>query len=193
MTRIPDPEDTPTLPANTGESAVCREIPFSLVWLQAVDPRIFTPYTWENGREATIRLRAGDGTTRVNVTRIISYYRADNEIELHDEVYALKPGETESGAQDVSQFNYKFDAAGELTDFDPALSLTERMQNVVAALSGLVTIPGSTITASNYTAGQESNFVSDGSQWIEASTGTAAPTYPAIIVGRLALDQSIPE
>jgi hypothetical protein len=129
----------------------------------------------------------------VNVSRIISHYRADNKIELHDEVYALRPGQTEAGEQDVSQFNYEFDATGELTDFDPVHNLTECMQAAVTSLSGLVTIPGSTIAASNYRTGQESNFVSDGTQWIEARTGAAAPTYPAINVGRLALGQSIPE
>jgi hypothetical protein len=193
MTQIPSTEGTSNLPVAISESAASKELPFSLVWLNAVDPRTFTPQTWENGRETTVRLRAADDSIRVNVYRVVSHYRADNEIELKDEVYALKPGETEAGDQDISQFGYKFDAAGNLTDFNPALSLTEHMQSVVTALSGLVTISGSTITASNYTTGQESNFVSDGTQWIEAHTGVAGPTYPAISAGRLALDQSSPE
>jgi hypothetical protein len=193
MTQASGAEGASNLPVVIGESAVSKELPFSLVWLHAVDPRTFTPQTWENGRETTIRLRAADDSIRVNVYRVVSHYRADNEIELKDEVYALKPGETEAGDQDISQFRYEFDTAGTLTDFDPALSLTERMQGIVAALSGLVTISGSTITASNYRTGQESNFVSDGTQWIEARTGIAAPTYPAISVGRLALEQSSPE
>jgi hypothetical protein len=187
MTQSSGGEGAPNLPTTTDESAVSREAPFSLLWLQAVDPRTFTPYTWENGRETTIRLRAADGSISVNVHRVVSHYPADNEIELRDEVYALKPGKTEAGDQEISQFGYKFDTAGGLTDFDPALSLTERMQGVVTALSGLVTIPDSTITASNHRVGEESNFTSDGTQWIEARSGVAAPAYPAITVGRLAL------
>jgi hypothetical protein len=189
MIQTPGAEGASNLPVVNGESVASKELPFSLTWLHAVDPRIFTPQTWENGRETTVRLRAADDSIRVNVYRVVSHYRADNEVELKDEVYALKPGETEAGDQDISQFGYKFDAADTLTDFDAALNLTERMQGVVTALSGLVTISGSTIAASNYRTGQESNFVSDGTQWVEVGTGIAAPTYPAISVGRLALEQ----
>ncbi len=193
MTQVPGVKAESNLSITIGESVVSTELPFSLVWLQAVDPRAFTPQTWENGRDTTIRLRAADGSIRVNVYRAVSLYRADNEIELKDEAYALEPGETEAGGHDISQFRYKFDEAGTLTDFNPTLTLTERMQNIVTALSGLVTISGSTISASNYRTGRESNFVSDGMQWIEASTGIIAPTYPAFAVGRLALDQPSPE
>ncbi len=189
MSQMPDAKSVLRLPVVINESTANKELSFSLNWLYAVDPRIFTPQTWEKGRETTIRLRAADGSIQVNVYRVVSHDQANNEIELKDEIYALNPGETESGDQDVSQFGYKFDTSGNLTWFDPTLSLTEHMQSVVTALSDLVTISGSTIQARNYRNGQESYFVSDGTQWIEARTEHAAPTYPAIPIGCLALDQ----
>ncbi len=189
MTEVSRSEGTAGTPATTGDRAVNKEVPFSLAWLNAVDPPTFTPYTWANGRETNIRLRAADGSIRVNVYRVISHY-LDGEVELKDEVYALKPGGTESGDQDVSQFKYAFDTKLNLTGFDPTPNLTDRMQDVVSALSGMVAIPGSTISASNYKAGVESDFVSDGMKWIEVRTGIAAPTPRAITAGRLALGPS---
>jgi len=185
-------EVAPNPLADTNGLSISKETPFSLVWLAAVDPRTFTPQTWENGRETNIRLRAKDGSIRVNVSRIISHY-IDGEVGLKDEMYALRPGGTEAGDQEVSQLSYTFDTDGCLTGFDPTPDLTENMQKVVSILSGLVTIMGSTIQASNYRTGPESSFVSDGAQWIEARTGIAAPTRPMFFAGRLALGQSVIE
>jgi len=193
MTLIPAPEGEPKPLTTSDNSEISREIPFSIVWLNAVDPRIFTPVTWEKGGETTIRLRAADGSIRVNVYRSISRHLSNNEIVLYDEVYALKPGETEAGEHEVSQFKYMFDSEEQLTDFTPTPSLDEHMQGVIGELSGLVTIVGSTIKASNYATGQESNFVSDGTQWIEVHTGIAAPAPPPMNAGRLALNPPITE
>jgi len=184
MTQGPPSEATPSLPAATGESTVSPEIPFSLTWLNAIDPRTFTPQTWENGRETTIRLRAGDDSARVNVHRVISHY-LDGEIDLKDEAYALALGETEAGSHQVSQFRYSFDSGRNLTTFDPSPRPSEHAESIVSAASNLVYIVGSTITASNFVSGKEAEYVSDGTQWVEAGTGTPAPARPAIAAGGL--------
>ena len=173
------------LPATTDETAVSREVPFSLVWLRAVDPRTFTPYTWENGGPSTIRLTAADGSVAVNVERIV-VHAVDRTITLKDEAHFL---DSPLNADAITQLRYAFDAAGRLTDYDPATGLSDNMQAIVTSLSGLVYIAGSRIRASSHRAGPESDFISDGTQWIDRGTMTAPPALPALIIGRLAIEE----
>ena len=183
------PGEEPRLPAVTGESAVNQEVPFSLVWLNGVDPRTFTPETWKNGRETTVRLIAGDDTAGVNVYRVVNHL-ADGEIGLTDEAYVLDPGTTEAGDHEVSRFEYTFDPDGNLTGFDPNANQSKHTRDLVTVMSGLVHIVDSTITARNHALGREAKYRSDGTQWIEVRTGSPAPTRPAIAAGQLALDQA---
>lgn len=178
MTHGPDPEDTRPVPAANGEPGLSREVPFSLTWLHALDPRIFTPLTWQLGGMTRIQLASPGGTTNVSIYRTVSHY-ADGGIGLQDEVYDYHgtPG---------SQFNYEFGAAPghPLTRFNQAAAATARMQEIVRDLSQLAAVAGSTITARNRDHGDDCGFVSDGRRWISARTGQPITTLPGPAAGR---------
>ena len=165
-----------------------RNVVFSLQWLTALDPITFTPVTWEHGRETTIRLRAGDGSTKVNVGRIVSHY-VDGEIELRDEAYSIH--DTEAGNQNVTPFKFTFNNEEQLVDYDRSTTLNESATEIVAKISGLVFIAGSTIQATNYRTGPESRFVSNGSVWLARQGGLIVPTLPEM--GPLPLDSPAKE
>ena len=172
-------------PVQTGEKLPSSETPFSLEWLRAIDPRIFTPYTWEHGRSTTIRLRTPDSSLSVNVERIISHC-VDNTVEIHDEVHLVNG--SEAGNQgEITQLNYGFDSDEKLVDFDRALTVSDHLQRMVNTMSEFVQIPGATIYASNYDVGTESDFVSDGTQWVEVRSRNPAPVLPEIAIGHLAI------
>jgi|GEM_PF-6324781 len=188
MTVAGDPENAHNVPVRLERSAVSPESPpFSLLWITAVNPRTFTPRTWTQERETTIRLRSGNGGAGANAYRCVSRYPRENLIELKDEIYPLAPGQSEADAHDVSQFRYRFTTDGALTDYDPNPVISPRLEELITTMSGLVRTAGSTIQAGSYTTGPESSFVSDGTQWIETRTGIAVPVQPAIAAGRLAL------
>jgi hypothetical protein len=172
--------NSPNKPIGPGESDITPEA-FSLIWLNAVDPRIFTPHTWAKGRETTIRLRSADNNTRVNVQRIVSHY-IDGEAEMVDEVYSV--GDSETGAHDVTRFKYTVSEDGGLTGFDPTLSFSDHARDMVNEMSGLVHIPGSRIEADNYRVGRESSYISDGTQWIDPHSSIPIAALPAITMGQ---------
>jgi len=184
------PDQASSLPAPQ-ESEVSNEIPFSVTWIRAVDPRVFTPVTWEHGRATTIYLSAPDNSVQVHVERRVTH-DLDSKIRLVDEVFSPKDG-ADAGAQEVSQFRYEFDDQGNLTDYDPTPDLSPHTQDMVTQMSGLVGKPGSTIYASNDKLGPEASFVSDGTQWLEVRTGTVVTMPPAIALGRLAIEQPVTE
>lgn len=132
---------------------------FSLQWLQAVHPQVFTPQSWEHGTHGTrIRLQSPDASTDVNVYRFISLFKGGSGRSLQDEIHVAH--ETQG-----TQFNYEFDEAGQLTLYSKRTDLSPHMQGVIGMLSGLVEIEGASITAFGGDHGTESHYVSDGEVW----------------------------
>lgn len=62
------------------------QTPASLVWLQAIDPRTFTPYAWEHGGMTRILFYPPEGGSVANVYRSVSHC-LDGAIGLQDEIH----------------------------------------------------------------------------------------------------------
>lgn len=128
-----------------------------------------------------------DESINVSVYRVIAHYM-DGNIGLQDEIHSQRENK-------VSQFNYEFGQAPEreLIEYNPKPTMTEHMEEVVNSLSTLVNIPGASIKASNRDSGSESHFVSDGTQWINMSTGQPAIIPPEITSGQPSIESPRPE
>lgn len=171
-----NPRERPPVTVGEKGSVVPREVPFSLMWLNAVDPRIFTPITLLRGGVTQIRLRSPDETTNVTVYRTIGHNL--HSVDLNDEIMDAN----EEGV--VSRFNYEIGSGpnGQILKHGKSPVLTEHMQRIVRGLSGLVGIKGSSIKARNREFGDESSFVSDGVRWKSEDTGEFVVPLPELVV-----------
>jgi hypothetical protein len=168
-----------TTPDTSGDALPLRELPLSIIWLHAVDPRIFTPISLEKGRPTRIRITSPDHSTDVSVYRTVSVY-LDGNRGIQDEIFT-------NYENAGSQFNYELDSERRLIKYNPTPNATPHMQRVIEELSGLESIPGSTIEAVNMDFGLESHFISNGSCWIEVKSGEPIAYPEAITVGQLAI------
>ena len=171
-----EPIENPPASIGEGESGVSREVPFSLLWLNAVDPRIFTPITLRWGGMTRIRLRSPDESTNISVYRTIGHNVPS--IDMNDEIINI----AEEGV--VSRFNYEIGHGpdGRLIKHGRSPVLSEHMQRVVRGLSSLVGIEGASIKAINRDRGEEASFISDGVQWRSEETGGFVVPLPEFTI-----------
>lgn len=174
------PSNQPNLPIAAGENEL-SQIPFNLQWLQATDPRIFTPYGWEAGKNCRIDFSSSDNTREVQVERYISRY-LDGGARLKDELH--EP----DNYNEVSGIGFEFDEAGKL--IESHVKYNDHMRRMLGIITGLVHDKGATIKARAGLTRTDSYFKSDGTQWIDMMTSLPIATNPpAIEVDQQLLDE----
>lgn len=147
----------PNLPIVASEHNL-SQIPFNLQWLQATDPRIFTPYGWKNGRNGRIDFTSSDGNRAVHVERYIARY-IDGGARLKDEMH--EP----NNYDEVSGIGFEFDESGTL--IESHVNYDDHMKRMLEIITQLVHDKGATIEAKIGFTITDSYFESDGEQWID--------------------------
>lgn len=154
------------LPAVAEESSL-SQIPLHIQWLQATDPRIFTPHSWANNQDTRIDFASPDGQGLVRVERYIRHY-LDGAIGLDDELH--EPHDYSN----VSGIRYEFSDLGAIVKFH--VKLGDHLERMLGIVTNLVQNDGATIRATTGFTTKESYFKSDGQQWVDM--GISLPTAP---------------